>query len=80
MAFNMQAQAERAELLSEDTYGIKMRKLRLDRGMRIQDAADATGVSRTTYNLYELGERRPCDKIKLRICKVFDVPIATLFY
>ena len=71
---------ERAGLLSEDTYGIKMRKLRLNLGLRIQDAADATGVNRTTYTLYELGERRPCDKVKQKICELYNVPITTLFY
>ena len=71
---------ERAGLLAEDTYGIKMRKLRLDRGLRIQDVADATGVNRTTYNLYELGERRPCDRIKKKISEFYNVPITTLFY
>ena len=30
---------EKAGLCSEDNYGIKMRKLRLERGLRIQDAA-----------------------------------------
>jgi len=71
---------ERAGLNPDDSYGIKMRKLRLDRGLRIQDAADATGVNRTTYNLYELGERRPCDRIKKKICDFYNVPISTVFY
>lgn len=71
---------ERAGLYSENTYGIKMRKLRLERNLRIQDVANATGVNRTTYNLYELGERRPCDRNKQKICEFFNVPIATVFY
>lgn len=56
-------------------------RLRELRGSRSQkEVAEAIGVSRSTYNMYELGERIPKDEIKKKISAYYHKSVATLFF
>ncbi|MBR1910168.1 MAG: helix-turn-helix transcriptional regulator [Lachnospiraceae bacterium] len=44
---------------SGKVLGARLRKLRLERGLSFLDAANAVGISDSTYSKYEYGQRRP---------------------
>lgn len=56
-------------------------RLRLLRGDRTQaEVAKAVGISNTALSMYERGERRPGDKVKIRLSKLYGVSIEKLFF
>lgn len=58
-----------------------MSKLRRLRGNRTQEeVADAIGVTKSAWAMYERGERTPRDEIKVKIAKYFGVTIEELFF
>ena len=56
-------------------------KLRELRGTRTQnDVAEAIGVTKSSYAMYERDERPPRDEVKIRLAKFFGVSIQDLFF
>ena len=56
-------------------------KLRELRGTRTQnDVAEAVGVTKSSYAMYERDERAPRDEVKIRLAKFFGVSIQDLFF
>lgn len=56
-------------------------KLRELRGTRTQnDVAEAVGVTKSSYAMYERDERTPRDEVKIRLAKFFGVSIQDLFF
>lgn len=58
-----------------------MSKLRRLRGDKTQEeVADAIGVTKSAWAMYERGERTPRDEIKVKIAKYFGVTVEELFF
>lgn len=57
------------------SLGERITTLRKRTPMRQADVAKKVGVARTTYGMYETGNREPDYQILVRIAEVFDVTI-----
>ena len=56
-------------------------RLRELRGNRTQEAvAEAIGVSKSAWAMYERGERVPRDEVKVEIAKYFGESVENLFF
>ena len=56
-------------------------KLRELRGTRTQnDVAEAVGVTKSSYAMYERDERTPRDEVKIRLAKCVGVSMQDLFF
>ena len=56
-------------------------KLRQLRGTRtIAKVAEATGISVSALNMYELGQRMPRDDVKVKLANYFGLSVSALFY
>lgn len=56
-------------------------KLRSLRGDNTQEAvAEAVGVTKSAWAMYERGERVPRDEIKIKIAKHFGVTVEEIFF
>lgn len=56
----------------------KLKKLRGDRTQ--EEVAEAVGVTKSAWAMYERGERTPRDEIKIKIAKYFGVTVEELFF
>lgn len=52
-----------------------LKKLRKDRGMTQADAAKALGISRSTFGMYEQGNRQPDFETEEKIADLFNVSL-----
>lgn len=52
---------------------IRLRELRLEKGLRLKDVAEAMGVTLRTISNYEAGIREPSLDMLVKLCKFFDV-------
>ena len=53
---------------------------RLKRKWSQQELADLLGVSQGSINKYELGTRKPSDKNKVKIAKLFNMSVEDIFF
>ena len=59
-------------------YNIMLRKLR---GKRSQSQiADALGITKSSWAMYERGERIPRDEVKVKISQFFGVSVQEIFF
>ena len=58
--------------------GRRLRKLRGDKTQA--QVADDLGISVSAVGSYELGERIPRDKLKVKIAKYYDTTVEALFF
>ncbi len=59
--------------------GVKLRELRLDRGLSQQELADMTGVSRDSISKMETGARpKPYPSTMRRLAGALDVTVADI--
>lgn len=58
--------------------GNRLKELRGDRPA--QEVAQALGITRQAYWLYEAGERMPSDEMKVKIAEYFNVSVNMLFF
>lgn len=57
------------------------RILRDLRGEKTQEAiAESVGVTKSSWAMYERGERVPRDEVKIRIANYFGVPVQDIFF
>jgi transcriptional regulator with XRE-family HTH domain len=56
-------------------FGEKVRKLRLEKDVSLQDIYVTTGISKGTMSRYETGQRNPTLDTLLRLSKYFHVSI-----
>ncbi len=55
--------------------------LRKLRGGKTQDeVAKDIGITKSSWAMYERGERTPRDEIKIRISEYFGVPVQNIFF
>lgn len=52
---------------------IRLRELRLEKGIRLKDVAEAMGVTLRTISNYEAGIREPSLDMLVKLCKFFEV-------
>ncbi len=52
---------------------IRLRELRLEKGLRLKDVAEAMGVTLRTISNYEAGIREPSLDMLIKLCKFFEV-------
>lgn len=58
-----------------------MNKLKMLRGDRTQEElAEAIGVTKSAWAMYERGERTPRDEVKVKIAKYFGMTVEDLFF
>ena len=53
---------------------------RVKRKWSQQELANLLGVSQSAINKYELGTRKPSDKIKVKIAKLFNMSVEDIFF
>lgn len=58
----------------------RLRALRAERGLSQQALAERVGVSRQTIISIEQGRYTPSLEVALRIARVFDAPLETVFW
>lgn len=58
----------------------KLYTLRKKRGETQAEVAESVGVSVSSYNFYETGQRVPSDEVKRRIAKHFNRTVQFLFF
>ncbi len=58
--------------------GRRLRKLRGDKTQA--QVADDLGISVSAVGSYELGERIPRDKLKVKIAKYYDTTVEAIFF
>ena len=59
--------------------GARLRKLRGERGWRLEDLAERTGLSRAYLSRREGGERQPSLGTLFGVSRAYDVPFSSLF-
>ncbi len=59
-------------------FGKMLRKIRLERGLRQSDIAEALGVAKGTISMYESGQRSPSFETAEHIADILNVPLASL--
>lgn len=59
-------------------FGKMLRKIRLERGLRQADIAEALGVAKGTISMYESGQRTPSFETAEHIADILNVPLASL--
>ena len=62
------------------TAGEKLKTLRENRGLSVDDLAKTLGLTRQAIYNYEMDARVPRDEIKIRIANFFDVGIEDIFF
>ncbi len=58
--------------------GKKLTNLRGNRTQR--EIADLLGISTSTYAMYEIGQRRPGDDMKVKIANLYKKSIKSIFF
>jgi transcriptional regulator with XRE-family HTH domain len=54
---------------------MRLKELRMEKGMTQQEVADALGISQVTYSRYEKGEREPTLEMLVALSSFFDVSV-----
>ncbi len=61
-----------------DLVGPRLRRVRERRGLTLTEAADRTGISKSTLSRLETGQRRPALELLLPLAQAYRVPIDDL--
>ena len=61
-----------------NTYGDILRKLRGDRTQ--EQIAVAVGITKSSWAMYERGERIPRDEVKIKIAAFFGKTVQDIFF
>ena len=57
-----------------------LKELRIKQGMTQKEMADKLGITKSSWAMYERGERVPRDEIKVKIAKFFGTTVEPLFF
>lgn len=63
----------------EQAIGIRIRTLRLDKGLTLEDLAAASGVSRAMISRIERAEASPTASLLARICAALGLSLSAFF-
>jgi transcriptional regulator with XRE-family HTH domain len=61
-----------------DQVGVRLKRLRAQRGITLTDLADTTGISKSTLSRLETGQRRPSLELLLPLAQAYRVPLDEL--
>lgn len=61
-----------------ELVGPRLRRVREERGLTLTDAAQATGISKSTLSRLETGRRRPSLELLLPLAQTYRVPLDDL--
>ncbi len=61
-----------------DLVGRRLRQVREQRGLTLTEAADQTGISKSTLSRLENGQRRPSLELLLPLAQIYRVPLDDL--
>lgn len=59
--------------------GNRLREIRQERGMSLEDLARLSGVSKSTISRIELGESEPTQSVMCKICKALGLKLDEVF-
>ena len=62
------------------TIGKRIKKLRESKNMSQEILASVSNVSPSRISMYEIGERIPRDETKIKIAKLFNVSVSSIFF
>ncbi len=62
-----------------DSFGVRLRELRLERGWTLQQLAEQSGLSKTFLSRLESGSRQASIAAVLTLARVFGVSLASMF-
>jgi DNA-binding XRE family transcriptional regulator len=68
------------QALDNKAAGEKLARLRNKNGLLQKDVASSVGIKLETYSKYEQGNRRPPDKVKVKLADFFGVSVQELFF
>ena len=60
--------------------GSRIKTLRENKNISREDFCNAVYISLSALSMYETGQRIPRDEVKLRIARLLDTTIETLFF
>ena len=66
--------------MNKQAFGERLRNLRMDRGLSLQQLAGRIGVTKSTVSFYESGDRMPSYDVLLEICRTLDISAEYLLY
>jgi len=61
-----------------DQVGVRLKRIRTQRGMTLTGVAEATGISKSTMSRLETGQRRPTLELLLALSHAYRVPLDDL--
>jgi len=61
-----------------ESMGERLRRLRVSRGLSLQDVAHAVGCHYSTISAYERGTRNPSHSVLARLAQLYQVPVPFL--
>jgi putative transcriptional regulator len=62
------------------SIGAKLKGLRIEKGVSQVEMSKILGMARSTWRMYESGQRIPNDEVKLKIARYFDKTVDELFF
>ena len=66
--------------MNKQAFGERLRKLRMDRGLSLQQLAGRIGVTKSMVSFYESGERLPSYDVLFEMCKALDTSVEYMLY
>lgn len=67
-------------MLSNEEIGKRLQKLRKERNLTIEEVSADTGISISSLNKYEIGNRRPRDENKAILAGYYGIAEKVLFF
>lgn len=61
--------------MEKSNFGIRIKKLRIDSGLSMQDLAEKVGVTKSSINMWENSNSVPKDSILIKLSQIFNVSI-----
>lgn len=61
-------------------FGTTIKSLREKKGLSREELAEMVGVSISSIQMYENGERVPRDGVKIKIAEVFNTSVESIFF
>jgi transcriptional regulator with XRE-family HTH domain len=65
--------------LQLDSFGVRLKELRLEKGWTLQELADQSGLSKTFVSRLETGDRQASIAAVLTLARIFGVSLASMF-
>ena len=66
--------------MNKQAFGERLRNLRMDRGLSLQQLAGRIGLTKSTVSFYESGERMPSYDVLFEICRTLDTEVEYILF